>query len=121
MSHDGAKLKLIRTATGASKPSYATRLGVTVRTLARWEQGRIPVPEDVMGHAYEHLDLILDVIDRQKAETEIEVTTHLHQLPEDLAARGADVQLWNWCAAYNLVDADINTVNGADVRWTGDR
>lgn len=117
MSHDGAKLKLIRTATGASKPSYAKRLGVSPRTLARWERGQIPVPEDVIGHMYEHLDLVVDVIDRQRLDGDLVVVSQLHEIPGDLVIRGADVQMWNSCLVYRLLDLEFNTLDGADVRW----
>lgn len=116
MNSVGAKLRVIRTATGASNRRYATKLGVSPRTLARWERGQIEVPEDVAGQMYEDLDLILDVIDVQRRMDKLEVLTNLDQVPTYLVERGCDVQMWNTCLVYRLIDADIHG-DGIGARW----
>ena len=119
MNSIGAKLKVIRTATGHSKNSYANRLGVSVRTLARWENEQIAVPDDVAGQMYEDLDLLLDVIHRQQTSGQLEVMKHQKQLPGDLELRGCTVQMWNTCLVYSLLDADINGT-GIAASWVKD-
>lgn len=116
MDSVGAKLKVIRTATGHSKNSYADHLGVSVRTLTRWENGQIAVPDDVVGQMYEDLDLLLDVIHHQQSSGQLEVVKHQEQLPGDLRFRGCTVQMWNTCLVYGLLDADING-NGISASW----
>lgn len=117
MSHDGAKLHLIRTATGANKPDFADRLGVTVRTLSRWERGQVPVPDDVLAHTYEHLDLVLDVIDHQRQEDGLTVAHSTEHVPDHLADRGVDVRLWNTCLAFCLIDSELNSSEAVQVGW----
>lgn len=117
MNSVGAKLKLIRMATGASKSEYARRINVSARTLARWEKDQIEVPDDVAGQMYEDLDLILDVIHRQQASDSLEVVSHPDQLPGDLELRGCNVQMWNTCLVYSLLDTDING-SGIGAVWS---
>lgn len=120
MNSIGAKLKVIRTACGATKHSYSKKLGVAPRTLARWEKDQIEVPDDVAGQMYQDLDLILDVVDVQQRSGELEVLNHLHQVPTYLAERGCDVQMWNQCLVYTLIHSDIQG-SGVSARWVQDR
>lgn len=117
MNSVGAKLKLIRMATGASKSEYARRINVSARTLARWENDQITVPDDVAGQMYEDLDLLLDVIHRQQTSGQLEVVKHQDQLPAELELRGCNVQMWNTCLVYSLLDTDING-SGIGAVWS---
>lgn len=112
----GAKLKLIRTATGASKSVYARKLDVSTRTLARWEKDQLEVPDDVAGQMYEDLDLILDVIHRQQMDGVLQVISHPDSIPAEFELRGVDVDMWNLCLVYGLLDADING-KGIGAKW----
>lgn len=117
MTDIGAKLKLVRTAMGASKPKYANRLGVSVRSLARWEKDQTEVPDGVVTMMYEDLDLMHDVIYRQNQMSNLEVKADLEGIPADLVRRGVDEVVWNQCLAYCLLDQDLKDQDDVRVRW----
>ena len=80
MSTTGATLAFRRRAMGVPKKMVAQRLGVSKDTLADWEAGRLPVPDDVAAAVDEWWQRFIE-----RVEAGIDKTLAL------LAERGNDV------------------------------
>lgn len=103
----GPLVKLVRLAMGASRREYADRMGVSTRSLSRWESGTAPVPDGVVDLAYEDLDLIQDTLHLQGESLQLPLAGPWSKLPEHLTERGLTHQAWNQCLAVHMIARDL--------------
>ena len=103
----GPLIKLVRLAMGASRREYADRMGVSTRSLSRWESGTAPVPNGVLDSAYEDLDLIQDTLHLQSESLQLPLASPWSRLPEHLTERGLTHQVWNQCLAVHMIAKDL--------------
>lgn len=124
---NGATLAFRRRAMGIPKGQVAARLGVSKETLADWEAGRIPVPDDaaetVTGWWRRFVDRVMTGIDGtlellfEEGEDACEgVTIHAYRTPEAHAAdEGGGETLYEHSAVVAAIMTGL-ALHGVNVR-----
>ena len=108
---NGASLRAIRIRCGLTLDQFAYRVGVTARTLSRWELDDRDVYDDVATEANALFDEYLAVREHIADARNVPGMTHedpvLVYRPQDRPPEPHDRIVWNAAASDHALDQDV--------------